>query len=708
MSESVEKIYEEVLPPMEKIQENFYETIKNRLTEQGKSYKFVEYRDLSYLDAIKREYDVTSPKQLGDIMMLLFKNRSVTGFDVELTLTGEEGSLRRQVATATENIEAYVKTHGHLFPFLKRVNVYRTLQKVLGTYIKPLIENTNPKDSTTRFSFNAFTVDTGRFSASKGNVEAGYSGINVQSMPACYSTAKFPCRVVESRPSGAGYGALTPSLLDAITKRGFIRRIYDGHFMLDIPTGKELCVRVSCEGCPFEASCVRGATQKKRVVSLESSARLGIVARDKDHILVASDESGVELRVAANASREPKWVEEFFRCASCGYSFDEEKKLHIAPPSLCPSCESDKIGDLHTLTCQIVYGADIVNAPDFKTYRQASKGANFALLYGGGPGAVKAATNLSDDESRAFRDKFLAGLPVLNRWFKTTIEYARKHKEVSTLLGRKIRLPDIDNPEGFIRSKAERNAINSIIQGSATGDLTKYAMARAYNALKTMGPDALEDCKLILTVHDELVFDIKKSRLDEFVPLITGIMTELSAKLKWSVPLKCDVELGPSWDVIYNWDGMHSASAKTGMAHEPVPEELVDYIKHLPGMWVYDAEGNEKPLVGRVSDGSDIPVVSGEPVEGDTSISHKWDSSVYTLDARSADPQAMRRLMNHIQHFCEEKGIAGKDIEGVSIILEDSKAQEMWKSNDVLFEKSSFELLMQFLVHLQAFDPLRN
>lgn len=714
MLDSVNKIYEDVIPALAPVQFEFYRGVQDDLNLKGKGYRFHEFEQLPFEEALRQTYDVTSPKQLGDLMAFLFKHRSLTGFDVSLEMTGEEGSDRRQVATASDNIERYVKSHGHLFPFLTHVNTYRTLQKVLGTYVKPLMENINPQDNTTRFSFNGFTVDTGRFSASKGNVEAGYSGINVQSMPACYNVAKFPVREIESRPAGHGVGDVHQDLLDAINKRGFIRRVHDGHFMLDLSTGKELCVRSSCEDCPFLSDCIHGETHKRRVVSLESSARLGIVARDKDHILVASDESGVELRVAANASQEPKWVGEFFRCASCGYNFEEEVKTRIAPPNMCPSCESDKIGDLHTLTCQIVYGADIVNAPDFKQYRQSSKGANFALLYGGGPSAVQLATGLTKEESRQFRDKFLAGLPTLNRWFKSTIDYARKHKEVSTLLGRKIRLEDIDHEDGYIRSKAERNAINSIIQGSATGDLTKYAMARVYAELKKKGPQAMEDCKLILTVHDELVFDIRKSRLDEFIPLITGIMTELATKMNWPVPLKCDVELGPSWDVVYNWDGMHVPSAKTGLAHENVPDDLVNYIQHKPGMWVKKGK-EEIPLVGPVIIGQESSELVASTDEVSTAsedpkvIQHKENVAVYTFTAPHSDIQSFPKLMDHILHFMQEKGMARASLPGgVSVLLEDPQAQSIWGSHGIQVSQPDFEVLMEFLVHLNSFNTQKN
>lgn len=542
---------------------------------------------------------------------------------LKVTLQRTESS--NQVQTSDDVIEALCDKVGDTFPFLKLIRTFRRLQKVEGTYLRPLQENTdgyqnehlprNPshvlQDSTTRFDFRPFRVDTGRFAASKGNVDHGYSGLNVQSIPACYNRGKFASRRVLSRPEGPGRAdaELFETFERVQGKDDFLIRLYDNHFVFDPLKNEERCVAKSCEGCPFEQQCERDqeptipepgqpACANTKILSLESSVRPAIRARE-GFVISAIDQSGVELRLAANLSGEPRWVNEFFRCSSCNHEFNEERHSTPvkAPPALCPQCGSDKIGDLHTLTTQIVYGDSVLQKPDFKLYRQNAKGANFSVLYGGGGSAVARATGVSREEGSEIKDKMLDGLPKLRDWIKGIHLECKRNKQVSTAVGRRLRLPDIDNHESWAQAKAERNAVNGIIQGSATGDLTKFAMWRVHDWLKAN--NMLDDCRLMICIHDELVFEIRKDKLDTLVPVIVEQMTELGRMLKWPVPLRCDVELGPTFDVIYNWAEFHPYNPRV-KAPEPVPQLLWRYIDFEPGMW-YVEDGQEimpVPLLG--------------------------------------------------------------------------------------------------------------
>jgi DNA polymerase I-like protein with 3'-5' exonuclease and polymerase domains len=573
-----------------------------------------------------QESDVSSTKKLGTALQYL-KDEGYLKASLQETDGG-------QVQTSDDVIQKLSDKVGDSLPFIKKISTFRKLQKVDGTYLKPLQYNTdgyqrpdgtrNPshvlQDNTIRFSFLPNRVDTGRYAASKGKPDHGYSGINVQSTPAGYNVGKFSGKRIISRPNEMGdEDAVIYQNLKEFIESGLLIRIYDGHFVTDPLKDEEYCVRATCEGCPFAEQCEYEAEpewdddedyyeRNVKILSLDSSVRPAIVARD-GYALAAIDQSGVELRLAASIAQEPKWIEEFYRCGKCGTEYegpkvlDETKPLGLRkyeipnrPPDFCTTCASDKIGDLHTLTSKIVYGDEVVEKPDFKQYRQKSKGANFAILYGGSGGAVARSTGVAIEEGRFIRKKVLSGLPRLNTWFDEVIARAKKNKEVTTGIGRKIRLPDIDHDEGWIQAKAERNAVNSIIQGTATGDLTKYCMGRIYQYLKQEGH--LDDCRLIITVHDELVFEIRKDKMDLLFPKIKELMVELAPKVKWPVPLRCDVEIGPNFNVAYDWGQMHVIDPKTGKANSPVPSWLWNHVELKPGMWYVDEEGNEVVIEG--------------------------------------------------------------------------------------------------------------
>jgi DNA polymerase I-like protein with 3'-5' exonuclease and polymerase domains/intein/homing endonuclease len=193
------------------------------------------------------------------------------------------------------------------------------------------------------------------------------------------------------------------------------------------------------------------------------------------------DFGGVELRIATNLSREPKWMKEYFHCSSCDLIFDngDGESTPIPPPAYCPRCGSDKIGDLHTLTALAFYGEDKASTKEFKQLRQNAKSANFALAYGGGPSALMRATGCDENEGARHHRTFNQTYSVLKQWWDDTKSFAKRHGYVATAFGRQYPLPDIKLPitpaeepdpqkremNRKFRAKAERNATNGPIQG---------------------------------------------------------------------------------------------------------------------------------------------------------------------------------------------------------------------------------------------------
>lgn len=283
-----------------------------------------------------------------------------------------------------------------------------------------------------------------------------------------------------------------------------------------------------------------------------------VIAARPGYILFAIDFSGVELRIVTNLSLEPKWVAEFFRCASCTHEFEKG----ALPPAFCPKCGSDKIGDLHSLTAIGVYGEKIKEDEKlFKLKRQIGKIVNFLLCYGGSGNAVQRSTGVDLEEGWRIKQQFDKTYKGLLRWWSHQEKTAERQLYVTTAFGRKYPVPDIASPDGRFRSKAKRNAVNGPVQGTSA-DIMKLAMALLYKEFKKRGwidrgPGLPDLVLMTITIHDELVFEIHESIVKEAVPVIEHIMcVDTVRALKWTVPLKVDTEFGSDWTVPNNLTSM--------------------------------------------------------------------------------------------------------------------------------------------------------
>jgi DNA polymerase I-like protein with 3'-5' exonuclease and polymerase domains len=290
------------------------------------------------------------------------------------------------------------------------------------------------------------------------------------------------------------------------------------------------------------------STADKSKPECVTKMRSGIKAKP-GKILFAIDYSNVELRIATSLSKEQKWVEQFFKCSGCGLEFDRDS----TPPSFCPDCGSDKIGDLHTLTAQAIYGEDCKDKPDFKSLRGNAKALNFSLCYGGGGSAAQRSVGVDKEEGWRIKRQFDKTYRGLTKWWESLHRIAREQKYVTTAYGRKYPLPDIDHPDGGFRSKAERNATNGPVQGTSA-DIMKFAMGLIYRECKKL--NWLEKVKLCITIHDELVFEIDEDVAEEAVYLINELMTVRTIKnlrpQGWPIPLKNDIEFGDDWTAPFN------------------------------------------------------------------------------------------------------------------------------------------------------------
>jgi len=307
-------------------------------------------------------------------------------------------------------------------------------------------------------------------------------------------------------------------------------------------------------GCrvPFQGIPSSYDSSKPRIVNQMRSC---IDVRDRENWLVAIDYAGVELRLVTNLSTEPKWIKAFYQCSECEHELPQqitEENLPIETPPFCPKCGSDKIGDLHTITAVAFYGENAKKDPRWKALRGHGKRCNFALSYGGTGKAVQRSIEgcTAEEGEEKFR-KFTTTYRTLTGWWSHQHKVGRKQGYVKTAFGRVQPLPEINSEDFRKKSKDERKAVNGPIQGTSA-DITKLAMSLIYKAVQQR--NWFDKLHMILTVHDEIVFEIHGSILEEAIEIISKIMArnKAIANQNWPVPLLVDVELGKRWDVPYD------------------------------------------------------------------------------------------------------------------------------------------------------------
>ena len=237
--------------------------------------------------------------------------------------------------------------------------------------------------------------------------------------------------------------------------------------------------------------------------------RKAFVPRDKDHILLAADYSQIELRLIAEISGD-----EFMLSA-----FKEGKDFHTATASKVYSVDYDKVT------------AD---------QRRNAKTVNFSIIYGAGATNLSRQLGIKRAEAKELIDNYFMQFRGLQQYMHDIVEYARENGYVKTLVGRKRILRDINSRNGLARSNAERVAINTPIQGSAA-DMIKLAMIEIHQVLKTKKYKS----KMIMQVHDELVFDIYKPELGEMTKMIKDKMKNALPSL--NVPILVEAGTGENW-----------------------------------------------------------------------------------------------------------------------------------------------------------------
>jgi len=352
-------------------------------------------------EAAGTPFNINSPKQLGKIL-----------FD-ELKLPNPK---KTKTGYATDVKELWRLADEHPLP--KLVLGYRSLSKLLSTYVDALPRMVNPVTGRIHTSFNQSVTATGRLSSSDPNLQ------------------NIPIRTTEGRK----------------IRKGFI---------------------------PAEGMW-----------------------------LLSADYSQIELRILAHVSGDERLKE----------AFQKDQDVHAHTAGILFGCEPELVSD---------------------DMRRRAKVINFGVIYGMGPYGLAGQLGISQGEARTFIDHYFETYSGVKAWQEACLEEARRNGYVSTLLNRKRPLPEITSRNGSIRAMAERTAINTPIQGTAA-DMIKVAMIQVFHRLLGEGFRS----RMLLQVHDELVFEVPEDEREAIRPIIRKEMEEV---MPLDVAMKVDMEEGKNW-----------------------------------------------------------------------------------------------------------------------------------------------------------------
>lgn len=350
------------------------------------------------------EFNVASPKQLGEVL-----------FDRMKIIDNPKKTKSKQYSTSEQELSKLKNTH----PIISKILEFRSLQKLLNTYVGSLPDLINTKTGKLHTSFNQAVTSTGRLSSANPNLQ------------------NIPIRTAEGR-----------------------------------------------------------------------KIRESFVPSDDDHVLLAADYSQIELRLMAHLSNDKGMIEAFTRGE-----------------------------DIHAATAAKIYKKTQEEVT--REMRSNAKSANFGIIYGISSFGLAQNLNISRTEAKQLIDGYFNSYPDVKTYMDSMIASARKNGHVKTIFGRKRDLKDINSRNSMVRGIAERNAINAPIQGSAA-DIIKLAMIKIHNEIKCQNFKT----KMILQVHDELVFDVLKSELDEIKTLVKN---EMENVVDLKVPLIVDMNSGVNW-----------------------------------------------------------------------------------------------------------------------------------------------------------------
>ncbi|MCD6362657.1 MAG: DNA polymerase I [Synergistetes bacterium] len=238
--------------------------------------------------------------------------------------------------------------------------------------------------------------------------------------------------------------------------------------------------------------------------------RKAFTVKKEENILISADYSQIELRILAHFSGEPRLLEAF------------ERDI-----------------DIHARTAAEIFGVDEKNVTPEQ--RRIAKVINFGIIYGMSPHGLAQELGISRSEAESYIKRYFSRYPRVKEYIESLISETREKGYVKTILGRKRKIEGLNSRYKKLREQAERYAINTPMQGSAA-DIIKLAMVKLHSELKSF--------KMLLQIHDELLFEGPEDKLSDEVEKIKSIMTNA---VRLSVPLKVSIKIGKNWGNMVNY-----------------------------------------------------------------------------------------------------------------------------------------------------------
>ncbi len=231
---------------------------------------------------------------------------------------------------------------------------------------------------------------------------------------------------------------------------------------------------------------------------------------EKGHVLIAADYSQIELRIVASLAQDKRLIE----------IFEQGEDVHLA-------------------TAAVINGVALKDVtPEM---RSAAKGINFGVLYGMGAFGLSSRTGITQWQAKEFIDAYFEKFSEVKKWIDGTLAFAKEHGYVETLFGRRRYIPELSSDNYQLRSAGERMAVNMPVQGTAA-DMMKLAMIEVDAKIKEK-----KDVKMILQVHDELVFEVKKGQEEKVIAEVKEIMSNV---VTLGVPVEVHIRTGERWGAV--------------------------------------------------------------------------------------------------------------------------------------------------------------
>jgi DNA polymerase-1 len=236
--------------------------------------------------------------------------------------------------------------------------------------------------------------------------------------------------------------------------------------------------------------------------------RRAFIPGDPDSVLLKADYSQIELRVLAHFSKDAKLAA----------AFRDDQDIHAFVASQLEGVPIDKVTPAQ---------------------RAGAKTVNFGIVYGQSAFGLARQTGMPQAQAKAFIERYFERYPKIRGFLDECIAHAKRHGYVKTILGRRRAISDIDSRNQTARNAAERFAVNSVVQGSAA-DLIKRAMINIDRRIR----EEERPLKMLIQVHDELVFEVPRRDVEEQAVMVSR---EMSKAIDLTVPIKVDVAWGPNW-----------------------------------------------------------------------------------------------------------------------------------------------------------------